>query len=176
DGRYVARVRPDQHDVRGLDRHVGARADRDPDVGLGERRSVVHAVPGHRDGESARLDLLDLSRLLLGQDLGEELVKVQLARSPALRTTPASDWLSKLAARRSNSCSLWLPSEITSVTPKRPSVSVPVLSKTIASSARARSKAERSRIRRPWPADSAVDIATTSGPASPSACGHALTM
>jgi hypothetical protein len=38
-----------EHDVGGLDRDVGAGADRDADVGLRERGRVVDAVADHRD-------------------------------------------------------------------------------------------------------------------------------
>src|SRR5437870_522893 len=61
-----------------------------------------------------------------------------------------SERLSSAAASRRMSASLRPSKEITSVTPNRPSVSVPVLSKTTASSARARSKAARSRISSPF--------------------------
>ena len=63
-----------------------------------------------------------------------------------------------------------------SVTPNRPSVSVPVLSKTTAWIFRARSKAARSLMRRPLRAEIEVEMATTRGTANPSACGQAMTM
>ena len=66
--------------------------------------------------------------------------------------------------------------ETTSSTPNRPSVSVPVLSKMTASISLAFSKAIRLRTSSPFRAPSAVDTATTSGIASPRACGHAMTM
>jgi hypothetical protein len=81
--RHVARIGADQHDVGRLDRHVRARTHRDPHVGLGEGRRVVHAVAGHGHRKAARLDLPDFARLLVGQDLGEELIQGQLARYPA---------------------------------------------------------------------------------------------
>ena len=63
----------------------------------------------------------------------------------------------------------------TPVTTGAPRVSVPVLSNSTASTARIRSSASRSFTRMPARADSAVEIAITSGIASPSACGHAIT-
>ena len=102
------------------------------------------------------------------------------ARSVAARTMPAamgcSERLSSAAATRNTSRSLRPSSATTSVTPKWPSVSVPVLSNTIASSWRARSNAARSRIKSPLRADNAVDTATTNGTARPRACGQVITM
>ena len=46
---HAARVVGGQHDAGGLDRDVGAGADRDADVGAGQRRGVVDAVADHRD-------------------------------------------------------------------------------------------------------------------------------
>ena len=51
-----AQVAGDERQVGGLDRHVGAGADREAEVGLGERRRVVHAVAGHRDDAPLRLE------------------------------------------------------------------------------------------------------------------------
>src|SRR5438876_523182 len=77
-----------------------------------------------------------------------------MPRSVAARTIPAaigcSDRLSSAAARRRISDSLRPPREITSVTPNRPSVSVPVLSNTTASSPRALSQAARPRASSPF--------------------------
>ena len=39
----------EEHDVRGLSRHVRSRAHRDPHVGLGQRGGVVDAVADHGD-------------------------------------------------------------------------------------------------------------------------------
>ena len=87
-----------------------------------------------------------------------------------------SDWLSAAAAKASSWLSSPSCSNTMSVTPKRPSVRVPVLSNTTASSRRARSNAARSRISKPLLALSDVLTATTNGTASPSACGQATTM
>ena len=63
----------------------------------------------------------------------------------------------------------------TSCTVGRPSVRVPVLSNSTASTVRMRSRASRSFTRMPLRADIAVDRAITSGIARPSAWGHAIT-
>src|SRR5437773_4392920 len=55
----VARIVPQQDDSGRLDRDVGARADRDPHVRLGQRRSIVDTVTDHRDATSVTLQLLD---------------------------------------------------------------------------------------------------------------------
>ncbi len=70
----AAWVATDQRDVRRLDRDVRTGADGDPEVGLGEGRRVVDAVPDHRDGTAATLEPLDDRRLGVGQDLGDDLV------------------------------------------------------------------------------------------------------
>ena len=56
-----------------------------------------------------------------------------------------------------------------------PRVSVPVLSNTTASRSRASSRPRRSRTSKPVRAPRVVEMATTSGTASPSACGQAMT-
>ena len=44
-----------QRDAGALDRHVGARAHGDADIGCGQRRRVVDAVAGHGDDAALRL-------------------------------------------------------------------------------------------------------------------------
>ena len=56
-GGDVERVGAHEHDVGGLDGDVGAGADRDADVGLGERGRVVDAVADHRDLAAGLLEL-----------------------------------------------------------------------------------------------------------------------
>ncbi len=71
-----------------LDGDVGARADRDANVRLGQRRGVVHAVADHRDALAAGLDLLRPRLLLL-----RAVPARRPRRSPALarrRPPPAS--------------------------------------------------------------------------------------
>ena len=46
-----------QGQVGGLDRHVGAGAHRQPQVGLGQRGRVVHPVADHRDHPALGLQL-----------------------------------------------------------------------------------------------------------------------
>ena len=65
--------------------------------------------------------------------------------------------------------------EVISTTRNSPRVSVPVLSKNTALRLRASSRPRRSRTSKPFLAPSVVEMATTSGMASPSACGHAIT-
>ena len=72
-GRHAVEAAADERDVGGLDRDVGAGADRDADVRLGEGRSVVDAVADHRDHLAALLQLLDPRRLVGGQHLREDL-------------------------------------------------------------------------------------------------------
>ena len=80
------------------------------------------------------------------------------------------------AAFRSRSSRLQSPKLTTSLTPNWPLVSVPVLSKTTVSRWRAFSNWILLRISRPLRADTAVIIATTSGTASPRACGQVMTI
>ena len=76
----------------GLDRDVGARPDRDADVGPGERRRVVDPVADHRDDPAVGLQLLDDRGLVAGQDLGAD----ALRRDP----DPGRDRLRRRARRR----------------------------------------------------------------------------
>ena len=59
---HEARVAADERDVGRLDRDVGAGADGDAQVGLGERRRVVDAVADHRDPAALGLEALRSSR------------------------------------------------------------------------------------------------------------------
>ena len=101
-------------------------------------------------------------------------------RSSALRTTPrairCSECASTDAAVLTTSSAATPPKVRISVTPNLPVVRVPVLSKTTAWRSLARSNALRSRIRNPDRAASAVETATTSGTARPSAWGQAMTI
>src|SRR5699024_1179008 len=82
----------------------------------------------------------------------------------------------KLAAKLSILFSSYTSFETILVTPKSPSVSVPVLSKTTAFKPLAPSKLARLRISKPCLAEIEVETATTSGAAKPSACGQVITM
>ncbi len=82
DAGHRPRIRRRQHDAGGLDRHVGAGADRQSDVGAGERRSVVHAVTDHRDRQAPLLQRGDGRVLVLRQDLGKDLIDADVGRDP----------------------------------------------------------------------------------------------
>ena len=51
-----------------------------PTCGLGQRRRVVDAVAGHGDDAALGLEPLDLLGLLVGEDLGADLVEPEPAR------------------------------------------------------------------------------------------------
>ena len=91
------------------------------------------------------------------------------------RATGCSASCSTAAASRSASSSVSPPAVRMPTTRCSPSVSVPVLSKTTVVSSRASSSPRRSRTSSPLRAPSVVEIAMTSGTASPSACGQAIT-
>ena len=57
-----AQVAGDERQVGGLDRHVGAGADRQAEVGLGERGRVVDAVADHRHDAALGLQAADRRR------------------------------------------------------------------------------------------------------------------
>ena len=100
-------------------------------------------------------------------------------RSSALLTMPCaivcSESRSTAAASASASSSLMPARVVISTTRNSPRVSVPVLSKNTALRLRASSSPRLSRTSKPFLAPSVVEMATTSGMASPSACGHAIT-
>ena len=73
DGRDdAAQVAADQGDVGCGDGDVGAGADGDAEVGLGQGGCVVDAVAGHRDDVALLLELGDLGGLVRGEHLGED--------------------------------------------------------------------------------------------------------
>ena len=84
----AAQVAAHQRDVAGLDRDVGAGADRDADVGLRERRRVVDAVADHRDDLPGGLPALDLRDFALGQHARDDRVDAGLPRD---RFAPCAD-------------------------------------------------------------------------------------
>ncbi|MPN37514.1 hypothetical protein SDC9_185033 [bioreactor metagenome] len=73
---------PHQHHVGRLHGDVGSRPDRDADVCLGQRRSVVDAVADHGDDPARRsaLKLPDDSRFVAGQQFGAETCQVEIFR------------------------------------------------------------------------------------------------
>ena len=87
--RSVARLRPDrvgggaqvagdEREVGGLDRDVGAGADREAEVGLGERGRVVDAVADHRDDAALGLQAADHVGLVGGQTSAMTVVDADL--------------------------------------------------------------------------------------------------
>ena len=91
------------------------------------------------------------------------------------RAIGCSDSDSMPDAMRSASSSASPSATDMATTRNSPSVNVPVLSKITVSRFRASSSPRRSRTRRPLRAPSVVEMATTNGTASPSACGQAIT-
>src|SRR5699024_127521 len=69
-------------DVGGLDGDVGAGAHGQAEVGLGEGGGVVDAVADHRDDLALGLQAGDDVDLVLGQDLGDDLVDTDLGGDP----------------------------------------------------------------------------------------------
>ncbi len=69
----------DEGDVGGLDGDVGAGADGEADVGLGEGGCVVDAVADHGDDTAFVLEAAHLEGLVLGEHLGEDPFDADLA-------------------------------------------------------------------------------------------------
>src|SRR5699024_427243 len=69
-------------DVGGLDGDVGAGAHRQAQVGLGQCWGVVDAVADHRDDLALALESGDDVDLVLGQDLGDDLLDADLGGDP----------------------------------------------------------------------------------------------
>jgi hypothetical protein len=69
----------------GLDRDVCAGPDRETEVGLGERRRVVDAIPYHRHDLARVLEAADLRYLLVGQDPGDDAVDADFGRHALCR-------------------------------------------------------------------------------------------
>ena len=73
-GHHTERIAADEREVPRLDRDVSAGADRDPHIGLRQRRRVVYAVADHRHRPVAGLEPLHDGRLVGGQCLGDDVV------------------------------------------------------------------------------------------------------
>ena len=72
-GHYGGEVVVGEHQIGGLTGDFGAApAHGDADIGAAQGRSVVHAVPGHRDNVAARPASFDDVELLLGRGAGED--------------------------------------------------------------------------------------------------------
>ncbi len=67
----------EQRDAGAFDRHIGAGAHGDADVGGGQRRGVVDAVAGHGDHAALAAQLLDHGALLVRQDFRLDLGNAQ---------------------------------------------------------------------------------------------------
>src|SRR5690606_8750657 len=65
-------VAPDQGEVTGLDRDVGAGSHREPEVGGGERRGIVDAVTDHGDDLALGLESAYDVDLVGGQDARDD--------------------------------------------------------------------------------------------------------
>ena len=76
----------EQRDAGALDRHVGAGAHGDADIGGRQRRRVVDAVARHGDDPALAAQLLDHRALLLGQHLGLDLGRCRAAARPLRRS------------------------------------------------------------------------------------------
>ena len=69
---YPLKLPRDKRDVRGLDSHIGAGANGDAHVRLGQGGSVVDSVTHHAHHLTLTLEPLDLQGLVLRQDLGKD--------------------------------------------------------------------------------------------------------
>jgi hypothetical protein len=63
---HVARIAPDEHDVPGLDGHIGSGTDGDTNIRGQEGGGIIDAVADHRDALATLLLFLDLGGLLVG--------------------------------------------------------------------------------------------------------------
>ena len=70
----------DQGDAGALDGHVRARSHGDPHIGLGERGRVVDPVARHGDLSARGLKIPDDAGLVLGQQVGANIVDADAAR------------------------------------------------------------------------------------------------
>ena len=78
--RDAAQVTLHQRDAGRFHRDVGARAHRDADVRLRQRRRVVDAVAGHRDAAAGLLQLGHHRAFLVRQHLGLDVGDAEPAR------------------------------------------------------------------------------------------------
>src|SRR5690606_14080272 len=75
---HRARVVRGEDDAGGFDGDIGAGTDRHPDIGAGQRGSVVDTVAHHRDLVPAVVQFGDLCVLVFGQHFGENLVDTEV--------------------------------------------------------------------------------------------------
>src|SRR5262249_55046640 len=78
DSRYVPRIVPDEDDITGLHRHVGARANRHGDIGREQCGRVVDAVANHRHALALSFQLRYLIDLITRQHLGDDAVDAEI--------------------------------------------------------------------------------------------------
>ena len=78
-----------EHDVGGVHRDVGARAHREPEVGLRQRGRVVDAVTDHGHDPARALQLGDDPVLVGGQHVGAHVVGSMPTCSATLRALVA---------------------------------------------------------------------------------------
>ena len=74
----AARVAGGQHHASRLDRHVGTGADGQADIGAGQCRSIVDAIPDHRHAGATLLELAHCLVLVLREHLGEHLADAEI--------------------------------------------------------------------------------------------------
>jgi hypothetical protein len=82
---HAAQVIAEQDHVGGADRHVGAGAEGEPEVGGRQGRAVVDAVADHRHPVPARSQPVDHRRLAGRQGPGDDLVDARLGGDRARR-------------------------------------------------------------------------------------------
>ena len=97
---HVERVALHQHDVGTLHRDIRAGTDCEADIGLGQSRSVVHAVADHADLLALRLEFLDLACLVARQHVGEHSVDPETLRDALCRALVVSGQHDDLDAAR----------------------------------------------------------------------------
>ena len=68
-----------QRDSGALDRNFGSRPHGDADGGLGQSRSIVHAIAGHSDNASVGREFFDDAVLVLRQNIGFDFFDAELA-------------------------------------------------------------------------------------------------
>ena len=88
------KARRRQHEVGRGARRVGRAADRDADIGLFQRRRVIHPVAGHADDMAGALQRLDDLEFVFGKDareaVGGDDVRKLFFRSSCPKTVSAT--------------------------------------------------------------------------------------
>ncbi len=75
----ASQIATHQHHIAGLDGNIGASADRNAHVGLGQSGRIIDPVPHKSDALALRLETPDLCRFLVGQYLSENLLDANLS-------------------------------------------------------------------------------------------------